>query len=439
MSAMEVPAFRKESTRVEESYRYFVGIDWATEKHHVTLLDGPGRKLWQREVEHEAASLRAFFDDMLNLADGQPGQVAVGIETPHGAVVESLVERGFHVYAVNPKQLDRFRDRHTVAGAKDDSLDSYVIGDALRTDRHLYRRVRVDDPLIIRIREMTRASEDLTSELGRLSNQLRENVYRLVPQLLTLSPGADEPWIWDLLDLVSRADPERIRPTQVARILKNNRIRRLDVDQVLTLLRQQAPWTTPGTQQAVRAHIALLLPRLRVALQQSRDCDKQIQLLLDELAAQGTGEGEIREHRDVTIIQSLPGAGTTVTATMLAEASQPLAERDYQTLRANGGVAPVTKSSGKRSKRRALVHMRYACNTRLRNAFFFLARAAVQHDAPSKGYYAELRGRGHEHARALRSVADRLLRILLAMLEGGSLYDPARANKRLCAATTGTP
>ena len=35
-------------------------------------------------------------------------------------MVETLVERGFHVYAINPKQLDRFRDRHSVPGAKDD-------------------------------------------------------------------------------------------------------------------------------------------------------------------------------------------------------------------------------------------------------------------------------------------------------------------------------
>jgi hypothetical protein len=37
----------------------------------------------------------------------------VAIETPRGAVVETLVERQFKVFAINPKQMDRFRDRHT--------------------------------------------------------------------------------------------------------------------------------------------------------------------------------------------------------------------------------------------------------------------------------------------------------------------------------------
>ena len=43
-------------------------------------------------------------------------------------------------------------------------------------------------------------------------------------------------------------------------------------------------------------------------------------------------------------------------------------------------------------------------------------RVAVQHDPVSKAKYAALRARGHSHARALRSVADRLLAIARAML-----------------------
>jgi transposase len=409
-----------------ETYSYLVGIDWGTEQHEVCVFDGQGGVCIRRQVAHTAEGLDSLVAELLGLVEG-PEQVAVGIETPRGALVESLVERGFHVYAINPKQLDRFRDRHSVAGAKDDRLDAFVIGDSLRTDLPLFRRVRVDDPLIIRLRELSRVSDDLKVELGRLSNQLRDQVHRLLPPLLALSPAADEPWLWDLLALVaSNPDPARIRPTQVERVLKNHRIRRLQADEVLAQLRQKPPWTTPGTQQAVRSHIALLLPRLRVAAEQQRDCDKQIQLLLDELAVQPSSDGEIREHRDVQILQSLPGAGKVVVATMLAEASQPLADRDYHALRTRSGIAPITKATGKRSKSRAVVVMRYGCNPRLREAFFHWARGAVQHDERARLYYATLRQRGHKHGRALRSVADQLLRILVAMLRNCSLYDAGR-------------
>jgi transposase len=382
----------------------------------------------EEQVEHTGDSLREFLAGLLALAGGLPEEVAIAIETPRGAVVESSIERGFHVYAINPKQLDRFRDRHNVARAKDDRLDAFVLADSVRTDLECFRRVRPDDPVVIQIRELSRVWEDLKVEQGRLCNQLREQVHRLVPQLLQVSQAADDPWLWDLLEIMSStADFARIRPTQVQRVLKVNRIRAVQVDQVLALLRAQSPWTAPGTQQAVRAHIALLLPRLRVTLRQSRDCEKQLEQLIEGLAT----DGDIEEHRgDVRIIQSLPGAGTTVVATMLAEASQPLADRDYHVLRSHGGAAPVTKATGKRSGARATVVMRYACNVRLRNAYFFWARAAAQRDPETKAHYAALRGRGHSHGRALRGVVDRLLRILVAMLRTRTAYDPTHSSKR---------
>jgi len=112
-----------------------------------------------------------------------------------------------------------------------------------------------------------------------------------------------------------------------------------------------------------------------------------------------------------------------VTATMLSEATGPLADRDYATLRAYTGTAPVTKRSGKRAW---LVQMRYACNRRLRDALYHWARISIQHDTAARTYYEALRTRGHGFARALRSVADRWLRILVAMLQTGTLYDATR-------------
>jgi hypothetical protein len=47
-----------------------------------------------------------------------PARIAVAIEMPHGPVVETLLERGFAVHAINPKQLDRFRDRFSVDGQR---------------------------------------------------------------------------------------------------------------------------------------------------------------------------------------------------------------------------------------------------------------------------------------------------------------------------------
>jgi len=101
-----------------EDVHWLVGIDWATQKHHVCLLDLSGRVVGEREFSHEGTGLSDLCAWLLEQTKAAPAQIAVAIETSHGPVVEMLLERGFRAYALNPKQLDRFRDRFTVAGAK---------------------------------------------------------------------------------------------------------------------------------------------------------------------------------------------------------------------------------------------------------------------------------------------------------------------------------
>ena len=101
-----------------------------------------------------------------------------------GPVVESLMERGFAVHSINPKQLDRFRDRFSPAGAKDDRRDARVLASALRTDPHCLRRLEPTDPAIIELREWSRLDEDLTRERVRLANRMRQQLWRYYPQFL---------------------------------------------------------------------------------------------------------------------------------------------------------------------------------------------------------------------------------------------------------------
>src|SRR5947207_3057627 len=90
------------------------------------------------------------------------------------------------------------------------------------------------------------------------------------------------------------------------------------------------------------------------------------------------------------------------------------------------GVAPVTRRSGKSQ----LVVRRYACNQRLANAVYHWARVAVQHDPTSRAKYAALRSRGHNHARALRSVADHLLNVACAMLRASTTFNPSLVGQK---------
>jgi Transposase len=141
-AALRTVETRKERTSMTDDFLWFVGIDWATARHQACLVehDGGGRE--QHEIEHTAAGVQEFVEWLQARTKGDLHRVAVAIESPRGALVDTLIELGLAVFAINPKQLDRFRDRHTVAGAKDDRRDALVLGDSLRTDRPAFHVCR---------------------------------------------------------------------------------------------------------------------------------------------------------------------------------------------------------------------------------------------------------------------------------------------------------
>ena len=407
-----------------ETFAWFVGIDWGSAEHAVCLMDATGRVHGERRVAHTAMAIHSAVQWIRETTRASAHMIAIGLETPHGALVDTVLDAGFAVFAINPKQLARFRDRFTAAGAKDDSRDAQVAADALRTDRRAFRPVRGDDPAVLRLRELCRILEDLQCDETRLANRVRDQLYRVHAPWLALCPAADEAWLWTLLaETPDPAQWAQLPRRRIAPVLRAHRIRRLTVEEVLAALRQPPLHVAAGVPDAVATRLAAVLPQLQLVHRQRLDAQRLLDRVLEDLATAAPVEGEPSEHRDVEILLSLPGAGRMVTATMLTEAAGALATRDYATLRAYGGTAPVSKRSGKRLR---TVHMRYACKTRLRNALYHWARTSVQNDPAARRYYDHLRGRGHQHARALRSVADRWLRILMAMLRSRTLYEPTR-------------
>jgi transposase len=404
----------------EGAFHIFVGIDWGSESHQVCVINGARKVLLEKSYAHSGAGLGELVTAVLQAAAGQADRIAVAIEVPRGAIVDTLLEKDVVVFAINPKQLDRFRDRHTVAGAKDDRRDAFVLADSLRTDQHAFRQVRLGDPALVELRELSRVHDELKTERIALGNRLREQMQRYFPQILAIGSVYDDRWVWDLLE--KAPTPELARHVSLAKIgslLKRYRIRSLSPEQVREALAAEPLRVAPGVVDACRRHVELLLPRLRLAHEQKLEVEREIEKLLERLSVADQGKAE---HRDARLLQSLPGLGKLVCATMLAEASEPLEKRDYSALRTLCGVAPVTRRSGKQYA----VSMRTSCSRRLRLAVFYWAGNAIQLDPHWKNRYAVLRAAGHSHGRALRGIADRLLATLVALLKTNSLYDPER-------------
>jgi transposase len=421
---MKVAAARTlgRENRMNDQRQWYAGIDWGSQSHCVCLTDGAGHKIGEKNFRHSGEGLAEMAAWLLTESGAlDPSQVLVGIEVPHGPVVEALLERGFALHALNPKQLDRFRDRFTLAGAKDDSRDAEVMASALRTDPHCFRALLAVDPILVELREWSRIVEQLGRERVGLANRLQSLLWRYFPAMLELETDLAAEWLLELLELAPTPQQAAcLHKSRIAKLLQNHRIRRLDAEAVITILRQPPLRLAGGTVEAVSAHVATTIPHLRLLNRQIKDAARQIDRLTAQLMAPQDDQPGQNEQRDAAILASLPGIGRIVLATLLAEGFDALQRRDYPALRTLTGVAPVTRRSGKSH----FVVRRRACNPRLANAVYHWARVATQHDAKSRAKYTQLRSRGHTHGRALRSVADRLLNVACAMLRAGQIFDP---------------
>jgi transposase len=399
-------------------FRHYIGIDWATEAHRICLLDHNGQLCAKVSIPHSGAGLDQLLE-WLASHGVEPAFAAVAIETPRGAVVETLVERHYAVFAINPKQLAHFRDRYTSAGAKDDDRDAWVAASALRTDEAAFQRVAIDPAELIQLRELYRTVDELREEVQRLTSRLREQLIRYYPQMLALYPSPDQPVIWDLLELAPLpATAQQLTLPQVEAVLRKRRLRRFTAGQVLEQLRATPLTLANGAAAAASEHALVLVAQLRVIYELRKQTLKRLASIVKKMRQTTTGSGA---PSDAAIIASLPGAGILTTAALLSESSRAVAQRDAPALRAYAGVAPVTQQSGKTLK----VSMRYACNNRLRNALYHFAMGSLR-DPVARRHYDRLRGEGHSHARALRGVADRWVTVLMAMLRSGTQYDATR-------------
>ena len=193
----------------------------------------------------------------------EPGQILAAIEVPHGPVVEIvLIERGFKVHAINPKQMDR-RDRFTMAGAKDDSRDAEVMASALRTDPRCFRPLAAADPIIVELREWSRIAEDPASTWNPPRQPLEAaRPGANFPALLELEGDLGAEWLLELWEAAPTPDTaSRLREATIAKLLKRHRIRRFDAAFVVNTLRRPSRCAAPPERSKPRAPMSLCSSR----------------------------------------------------------------------------------------------------------------------------------------------------------------------------------
>ena len=98
----------------------FVGDDWAEAHHDIEIGNDEGTVLARRWLPEGLAGITMLHELVAEHLDpaAEPDQVLLGIETERGPWVQALLAAGYVVYAINPMQVARYRERHSTSGAE---------------------------------------------------------------------------------------------------------------------------------------------------------------------------------------------------------------------------------------------------------------------------------------------------------------------------------
>lgn len=393
----------------------FVGDDWAEEHHDVELQDETGRILRRAKLPEGVAGiarLHAMIGEQVG--DDDEAGVVVGIETDRGPWVQALVAAGYQVYAINPLQVARFRERRGVSGAKSDTGDAHALADMVRTDRHQLRPVAGDSEQAEAVKVLTRAHKTLIWERTRHLLRLRHALREFFPAALV---AFDDLTAADALDLLAVApDPASAAGLSIERIdaalkLARRRNRAAKAETIAAALCAphlgQPAVVAAAYAATVRAQVAILAV-----------LNTQVDAMEEQV------EAHFGQHPDAEVYLSQPGLGVVLGARVLAEFGDDKNRyADAKARRNYAGTSPITRQSGKKK----VVLARYVHNDRLIDALGLQAFSALQSSPGARAYYDQLRARGAGHRAALRQLGNRLVGILHGCLKTGTNYDENKA------------
>jgi transposase len=389
--------------------RYYLGVDWADEFHQIWVGDGEGQKIAEMKVEQNPKGM-GEFGRWFHERRAEQIELWAAIEKPQGRIVDFLLDHGVVVYPVNPKALDRARDRFRMSQSKSDSFDAYVLAEFLRTDHVHLRALEPDSEQAQELKMLTRDQHRLRRHKTRLLNQIEVTLKEYYPRPLEVFSDLESKIALDFLEHYPT-------PRALSELTRRNWNRFAKREHHLGEERCKELWEKLSQPQlkipehVVRAKAQLLL----VLVIQFKSLTEAVKNYSDKV------ERFFASMPAAEFVKTLPGGKSGTTVPMLwAELGDAKSRwQSFRHLQAEAGGVPVTKASGKSR----VIQFRFACNKLLRYASYWFSFNSLNRCEWANKYYRDQRRKGHSHPQALRALGAKWLKIIFVMWRDHKPYD----------------
>jgi transposase len=386
--------------------RYYIGVDWADTEHAIWVENEQAIRMLTQAIPHTAEGL-AEWGRWLEEQRAAGVELWAAIERPDGRVVDFLLDHGVVVYPINPKALDRARDRFRMSQSKSDPFDAHVLAAFLRTDHAHLHALQPSSDAAQELKLLTRDYARLVRAQTRLVNQLTVALKEYYPRALELCPDLTTQRAGVFLR--AYPTPDALAALTAKQWQRFARAQHRSAEQTATLWEE-----------------LLHQPQLPVPAHVIRAKSRLVGVLVTQLEAAVAAVAAYREA--VTSFfaglpaaewaTTLPASHGTLVPTIWAELGDaPGRWGSWQHLQGHAGTVPVTVHSGKRSGTHQGIHFRFACNRHLRTAVDQFAFCSLQHSEWARAYYDRYRKRGHGHHAGLRALGAKWLKIIFVLWE----------------------
>lgn len=395
----------------------FVGLDWADEKHAITLQESGNDKRHRSTLEHTPEALQIWIQSLRDRFGGRP--VAIAVEQKRGALIYALMHVEFlHLYPVNPVTVAKMREAFYPSGAKDDPSDADLLLDILMSHRRHLRVWTPDDALTRSIQLLTEDRRHVVDERTALTNQLTAALKTYFPQALDwfgdLHTARACAFLqrWPSLQQIQQATPSSIRKFYKTQGYRGDDKR----EQLLADIKKAQPLTQDSAVLlSCSMKVDVLVKQIPLLTDAIESYDRKIAALFDQ-------------HDDSTLFGSFPGAGPALAPRLLAAFGANRDRFEFASeMQQLSGIAPVTEKSGEG----IWIHWRLACSKFLRQTFHEFAGCSITQSDWARACYEELRRRGKSHHAALRALAFKWIRIMFRCWKDRKPYDEALYCKSL--------
>jgi transposase len=389
----------------------YVGIDWADDHHDVAITDDSAETLSKFQISHDSFGFTKFHTQLSSFqlpAD----QILVALETSRGLLVHELLRSGYLVYAINPKAVNRYKDRYILSKSKSDPLDALALAHLLRTDRQRFKALR---PFPEDYRLLDRLCQDLrklVDEKSRISNQITSVLKEFYPKALELFSLDSHIGI---AFLKAFPDPQALRSCKKKAFesffKKHHYNKPNKIEELWKFVQAPAVNPDPVILRAGRFRLLALLDQFVPLRDHLALYEREVKAILDKLP-------------EAKSISSLPGVGERLAPELTAalgpkESDSGSRFQCAEEIMKLSGCAPVTRQSGKWKT----VSFRYACVKSLRRTFRDWAFASLKQSVWARAYYDFYKAMNMPHSTILRNLGKKWARILFSIWSRGIVYD----------------